>query len=252
MTMLKFLALNFFIFLFLAHSLIGGLLIMDPWEKRRWRAQLASDYASIGCWILGLKIQTRNSEPNGRGFLFVGNHLSYLDLLVIASKREVTFVTSYEIKAMPVIGWITQLAGCLYVERRNKQNLANEVKEIRDALEQGFDVVVFPEATSTNGESVLRFRKPLFAAAKLSSKEVAPFCLNYRRIDEESVSRENRDRVCWYGDMPFVSHLFGVCQARRIYIGLDWLEPLRTQYMNEEQLANASHFQVNYSYSAIN
>lgn len=251
MTWLKFLALNFFIVLFLLHSFVGGLFIFDLWEKRRWRAQLASDYARIGCAILGLNIHTRNEEPHGQGFLMVGNHLSYLDLLIIASKREVTFVTSFEIKEMPVIGWITQLAGCIYVERRNKSNLANEVKEIREALEKGFDVVVFPEATSTNGEGVLRFRRPLFAAARLSSKEVAPFCLNYRRIDNENVSRSNRDRLCWYGDMPFVSHLFGVCQARYIHVGLEWLEPLRTQYMNEEELANASHSQVSYSYSAI-
>lgn len=251
MTWLKFLALNFFIVLFLLHSFIGGLLIIDPWEKRRWRAQLTSDYALIGVWILGLQIATRNEEPNGQGFLMVGNHLSYLDLLVVASQRPVTFVTSYEIKEMPVLGWITQLAGCLYVERRNKMNLANEVRDIREALEQGFDVVVFPEATSTNGESVLRFRRPLFAAARLSSREVAPFCLNYRKIDNEAVTRENRDRLCWYGDMPFVSHLFGVCRAKNIFVALDWLETLRTQYMDEEQLAKASHFQVSYTYSAI-
>lgn len=251
MTLLKFLVFNFFIVLFLAHSFIGGLLIIDSWEKRRWRAHLASDYAKIGAWLLGLNVMTRNEEPRGQGFLMVGNHLSYLDLLIIASQRPVTFVTSREIRELPVLGWITQLAGCLYVERRNKSNLPNEVKEIREALELGLDVVVFPEATSTNGESVLRFRRPLFAAARLSSREVAPFCINYREIDGSRIDRSNRDRICWYGDMGFVSHLFGVCQARSIQVGLDWLETLRTQYMDEEQLANASHFQVSYNYSAF-
>lgn len=251
MTLLKFLVFNIFLVLFLIHSFIGGLMIIDPWEKRQWRASLVSDYAKIGVWILGLKIATRNEEPNGQGFLMVGNHLSYLDLVIVASQRPVTFVTSFEIKEIPVLGQITQLAGCLYVERRNKTNIANEVREIREALERGLDVVVFPEATSTNGESVLRFRRPLFAAARLSSREVAPFCLNYRSIDGAPVNRSNRDRLCWYGDMGFVSHLFGVCQARTILVGLDWLETLRTGYMDEEQLANAAYFQVSYSYSAI-
>ena len=251
MTLLKFLVFIFFIVLFFVHSFIGGLLIIDPWEKRRWRAHLASDYAMIGVWILNLQIVVRNEEPHGQGFLMVGNHLSYLDLLVVAAQRPVTFVTSYEIKQTPVLGWITQLAGCLYVERRNKTNLPNEVKEIREALEQGLDVVVFPEATSTNGEGVLRFRRPLFAAARLSSREVAPFCINYRKIDDEDVTRLNRDRLCWYGDMGFVSHLYGVCSANSILVGLDWLETLRTQYMDEDQLAKASHFQVSYSYTAF-
>ena len=251
MKWLKFLALKTFILLFLLHSFIGGLLIIDPWEKRRWRAQLASDYAAIGVWILGIKVLPRNEEPIGQGFLMVGNHLSYLDLLIVASQRPVTFVTSHEIRETLGLGWITQLAGCIYVERRNKANLPNEVKEIREALEYGLDVVVFPEATSTNGESVLRFRRPLFAAARLSSREVAPFCLNYRKIDNDDVTRANRDRLCWYGDMPFVSHLFGVCRASKILVNLDWLEPLRPHYMDEGQLADASHYQVSYSYSAI-
>ena len=102
-------------------------------------------------------IPTRH--PN---YLIVSNHLSYLDVLAMISVLNTRFVTSMEVKHAAGLGWITDQAGCLYVERRSRKNLKTEINEISKALEGGFYVVVFPEATSTNGDGVLRFKRPLF------------------------------------------------------------------------------------------
>jgi 1-acyl-sn-glycerol-3-phosphate acyltransferase len=77
------------------------------------------------------------------------------------------------------LGQICKFASCLFVERRSRGNLDQEIKEITDALNYGHNVLIFPEGTSTNGDEVLRFKRPLFNAAIFSSKKVLPATLNY-------------------------------------------------------------------------
>jgi 1-acyl-sn-glycerol-3-phosphate acyltransferase len=124
-------------------------------------------------------------------------------------------VTSKEIERTPFLGHICRLAGCVFVDRQNKFNLAEEVREISTALENGLHVVVFPEATSTNGDEVLRFRRPMFKAAQIAHCQVIPFAINYRSLDGQEVTKQNRDLICWYGDMDFAPHLWRLTGVRR-------------------------------------
>ena len=116
------------------------------------------------CFFMGIKIKLSGDlkdiqTARGEGHLLVCNHMSYLDAVIFAKTFSGSFVTSMEMKEMPFLGQITQVAGCLYVERRNKSNLSNEVRELTESLKSGNRVIVFPEATSTNGEEVIRFRR---------------------------------------------------------------------------------------------
>lgn len=160
-------------------------------------------------------------QPKGRSALVVGNHLSYLDILILAGHMRLCFVTSVEMKETPFLGHITFFGGCLYVERRSKENLSAEIKEITRALQEGHNVVVFPEATSTNGEAVLRFRSPLFQSAIDAGAPVLPIAINYTKIDGAPVTLRNRDRVCWYGDMTFHGHFTDIITAKSIEVQVD-------------------------------
>ena len=164
------------------------------------------------------------SEPNG---LFAGNHLSYMDVMFIASTVPSCFVTSVEIKETPGLGHICQMAGCLFVERRSRTSLAKEIGELQEGLERGLNVAIFPEATSTNGEQILRFRRPLFLSAGQAQKKVIPMCLNYRKLGSEPVTLKNRDSIFWYGDMPFVPHLWELCAKGNIEVDLHFLLPIQ-------------------------
>jgi 1-acyl-sn-glycerol-3-phosphate acyltransferase len=143
--------------------------------------------------------------------LVAGNHVSYLDVIVYGSQIRTCFVTSVEIKETPFLGQVCLMGGCLFVERRSRTGLHKEIDQLKEGLERGLNVTIFPEATSTNGERILRFRRPLFLAAIQAQKPVIPICVNYQKLGEEPVTIKNRDKVCWYGDMPFASHLWDVC-----------------------------------------
>ncbi len=153
----------------------------------------------------------------------VSNHLGYMDVLAISAEMSCCFVTSKEIHDMPGLGLLTEMSGCLYVERRNRDNIHNEIVELTEALKHGLNVCVFPEATSTNGDQVLRFRQPLYNAAIRSDTDVLPVCLNYALIDGQPITDKNRDTIFWYGDMPFLSHLWNLlgCQSIELRFNID-------------------------------
>lgn len=148
------------------------------------------------------------------GYLLVSNHVSYLDIVLLSSLQPLVFITSMEMGANPVLGSITRLGGSLYTDRKKYISLPDEIAKFAACLKEGFRVVLFPEGTSTNGESVQEFRKSLFQVAIQAQSRVLPVCIRYRRIDGKKMDASNRDLVCWYGDMEFAPHFWAIMGHR--------------------------------------
>lgn len=203
----------------------------DRWKRVRRANELLIYWCRLGLWILNVQVNPIDEEDiaHVRSGLYAGNHLSYLDVLVIASRIPACFVTSMEVKRAPLLGQIVTMAGCLFVDRQSRANLRSEVKDLTDALAAGLNVAVFPEATSTNGEQVLRFKRPLYMAAVTSGRPVVPFCLNYHTVGGAQINQVTRDKVFWYGDMDFAPHLWAMAGAGGIVVDLHFLKPLQAE-----------------------
>jgi 1-acyl-sn-glycerol-3-phosphate acyltransferase len=190
-----------------------------------------------------VKSVTQN-QPSLLGRLMAANHMGYLDVLALASTYPCLFITSVEVREMPFLGLLTRMGGCLYVERRSKNGLPQEVQEITEALRAGHSVLFFPEATSTNADEVLRFRRPLFQAAIDSSCPVQPLTLNYVSVSYEPFRRSNRDVVCWYGNMSFLPHLLKLFSQTEVTCMITEHEMICSENRSKEELAEESHQQV--------
>jgi 1-acyl-sn-glycerol-3-phosphate acyltransferase len=185
---------------------------------------LVSFTCKLALKIFGAKVIVKgNIETKDKNFLIVSNHLSYLDILSISSLFPTCFVTSKEMKETPFLGQLCHMGGCLFVERRSRAGLSDEVSELAGALESGLNVVIFPEATSTNGEDVIRFKRPLFQSALNAKSMVLPLCLNYKTLDNEKITLKNRDLLFWYGDMGFGPHALKLLSRKNIVIELNIL-----------------------------
>lgn len=175
----------------------------------------------------------------GPGRLFVSNHMSYLDVVVLLSFHPFVFVTSRDVQKQFFLGQVAWGGGSLFVDRKNMRALVRDLKQVEEALRQGFDVFVFPEATSSNGEGLLPFRRGLFQAAVRTGAPTVPVRFRYSSIDGENFSRDNRDRVCYYGDMTFASHILGVLAIHELTA--EALElPSLPPTLGAEDLAKAS------------
>lgn len=242
----------FFIGTLLLLSILLGFLVREKWKLVKVRNKMISRYGALGLKILGIEVQWNGQVNFDENHLIVSNHLSYTDILALAASVPTSFVTSMEIRDTPVLGQICRAAGCLFVERRNKRNLGQEVQEITEALSKGVNVTIFPEATSTNGDSVLRFRRPLYAAAIQSGKKVLPLCINYQSIDGESISSRNRDLVFWYGDMSFLPHLWNLALRSQVIMEITVLDKITMRdSVNVDTLASISHSAVSKVYRSI-
>ncbi len=218
----------FVILSFMLTMAVVRLIVRGRWRQVFWSSRILSRYSQACLWVLNIKSTYRGEEfiQDPEGILFVGNHLTYVDVLVISARVSACFVTSTEIKESLGLGQICIMAGCLFVERRNKMNILSEVSEITRGLEHGLNVAIFPESTSTNGEQVLRFRKPLFVGALACKAPIIPFCLNYRRVGRDPISRQTRDKIFWYGDMDFIPHMWALAGSGGVDVELTFLPPI--------------------------
>ncbi len=167
--------------------------------------------------------------------LIVSNHVSYTDIIVLSSLFPFVYITSVEMSENPFLGDITRLGGCLYTNRKKHTSLPREIENFADSLKRGFNVVLFPEGTSTNGQTIKEFRKSLFQVAVQAQAPILPICIKYTHIDDKPIDDSNRDLICWYGDMTFAPH-FNKLLGRKITAEVHVLEATPWQDDNNRGL----------------
>jgi 1-acyl-sn-glycerol-3-phosphate acyltransferase len=192
---------------------------------------------------LNIKVDVRGRRGPVSGKFIVSNHLSYVDVLILSRELPSLFITSTEIRDTFFLGRICKLAGCFFVERRReKRNLStkeSELKLMRDKFEQGFNIFLFPEGTSSDGQKVLPFKGTFFQLAVDTNTPVQPICLKYIGV--------NADFVPWYGNMTFPDHLFNLCLQDHIIASVEILDTIEGH--GKMKLARISQSNISEAYA---
>ena len=158
-----------------------------------------------------LGIQSRvNGVPPASG-LVVSNHLSYLDIMVFGAVMRCVFVSKSEVRGWPVFGWLTTMAGTVYVDRKRRSDTRNANEGISRAMQEGLPVLVFPEGTSSGGADVLPFYPSLFEPAVENAAPVTAAYLSYE-VEGGTVA----DDVAYWGTMTFFPHLLRMLALKEI------------------------------------
>lgn len=171
-------------------------------SSSRWRAAIVRRWARLASPILGMRVTVVGPRPRPPFFL-VANHLSYLDVLVLASQAPCVFVAKAEIARWPLVGTLCRAANTLFIERESGRAIPGTIERIGRELRGGVGVVVFPEATSSPGAEVLRFRPALLEAPARSGMAVSFAAITYSTPPGAPPAQE---AVCWWGDMTFTGH----------------------------------------------
>ena len=181
-------------------------------------------------------------------YLAVSNHVSYIDIILLASIENFVFITSVEMGNNPFLGNITRAGGCLFTDRKKHVSLPKEIDKFADTIKQGFKVMLFPEGTSTNGETVKEFRKSLFQVPLLADCPILPICIKYLSLDGKPLDKKNRDLIYWYGDMDFAPH-FSKLLGHRLEVQIEILEPLYAPHkITRQELSNGVFNQIHSCY----
>ena len=168
------------------HLLYGALLVALLFRLggARWRQRLTRNWSRQLLTLLGIRIEAGDDNlARIEGGLLVGNHISFIDILVINALLPSTFIAKSEVARWPVIGWISRHNGTVFIERGSRKAAHRTRQQMQQALDAGQRVAIFPEGTSTAGDQVLPFHAALFQSAIDADVPVHALALSYHRAD---------------------------------------------------------------------
>jgi 1-acyl-sn-glycerol-3-phosphate acyltransferase len=162
--------------------------------------------------------------------LFVSDHVSWADILIIGSIMPVAFVSKAEVGKWPLVGVTARLQKTVFVDRTRRQQTGDAIAEMVKRLEDGIPVMLFAEGTSSDGNRVLPFRSALIGAvreagARAGGITVQPMSIGYTRINGIPMGRLHRTLAAWYGDLDFMPHIKALLAAGPIDAVVNYGEP---------------------------
>jgi len=181
-------------------------------QRRGWRTGrgAAPWFQRLACAALGVTVVV-HGRPAAGARLIVANHVSWLDVPVLGSIEPMTFLAKKEVGAPALGGRLARLQGIIFVDRGRRRCIPAVNAEMARTMAAGEPVVLFAEATTSDGNRILPFRSSHFEAIRAAARTagatvIQPVFLDYSRAVGLPVGRRDRPLFAWYGDTTFMPH----------------------------------------------
>ena len=237
-TLLRLRRLSLYLALTLPLMLVQGmaLALKQPLARR-----LPRRYHGWAARLLGFRIKVEGERSAERPTLFVANHTSYIDIEILGALIEGSFVAKHEVARWPFFGWLAKLQRTVFVDRRVRSTAAQR-DAIRERLDGGDNLILFPEGTANDGNRVLPFKSSLFSVADYNGRggalTVQPVSLAYTRLDGIPLGRFYRPFFAWYGDMELAAHLWAMLGLGTVDVAVTLHRPVTlAQFGSRKALA---------------
>jgi len=139
--------------------------------------------------LFGVEVAISGTAPQTGPVLLAANHISWLDILVLLAAAPVQFVARIENKHWPILGWMTQQAGAVFVERQSARDMARAIDKVSASLsDEAAIIAFFPEGKTSSGAGVGTFHGNLLQAAISAGSPVQAVALDYRLARDGSRS----------------------------------------------------------------
>ena len=197
--------------LLMGHLVFGSLLalgvVLLPFAAVRRRVPaITAGWLSRGVAILGVRVLARG-RPHPRPVLMLANHISWLDILVLATQSDSGYIAKAELADWPLLGWLAQVGGTEFIRRGSYADLARVREQMAWRLKAGQRLTVFPEGTSGSQVLPSRFRPRLIQAAVAAKVPVQPVAIYYGSHPE---------RIAFVGEDSFLSNLWTLLGAEPV------------------------------------
>ncbi len=149
-----------------ALGLIGLLLVFVPLHYLYRLIAYGSPFPMLflryAARICGARVEVIGTHLK-RDVFFIANHLSWVDILALAGASGTAFVAKAELAEAPVVGWLARLNRTVFVKREHRMGVAEQINALKEALVDNWSVTVFPEGTTTDGQSLLPFKTSMLS-----------------------------------------------------------------------------------------
>jgi lyso-ornithine lipid O-acyltransferase len=193
---------------------------------------IAVNYYRALCTVLRIRVRVVGEPVRDHAVLFVSNHVSWADILVIGSIAPIAYVSKSEIAGWPLVGTAAKSQRTVFVDRARRHQTGDAIAEIVQRLASGTSVVLFAEGTSSDGNRVLPFRSALVGAVKEASARaesgilIQPMSICYTGLNGIPMGRQHRPTVAWYGDLDFMPHLKAFIERGAVDAVVSYGEPV--------------------------
>ncbi|MEP3247998.1 MAG: lysophospholipid acyltransferase family protein [Sneathiella sp.] len=193
------------------------------------------------CRLLRVQVEIHGTPSRDNPTLYILNHISWLDIPVIGKTIRGSFVAKQEVAGYPVIGPLSKLQQTIFIAR-TRPSVKNHKDDMQQHLEQGDNIFLFPEGTSSNGLVLQNFKSAYFALAESYMGDapltVQPVTLAYSRMDNVMMTRGTMGIVAWVGDEDLVSHIWEFLKTGRVVAELRFHEPVTiNDYDSRKEMA---------------
>ncbi len=227
--------LAFLVGLWAITILVPAVGLLSPQIMDRVRGRVAVYWYRSLARILNLRIRRIGQVMEMPG-LVVGNHVSWLDIVVLGAQAPFDFIAKQEVAEWPVVGYLGRRAGTLFLRRGDPESTHEAAEEMVWRLRRGRRLMLFPEGTSSSGEEVLKFHARLFQPALLAQVPVQAVAIRY--------GGEARNLAPFIGDDDFLPHLWRLMALRTIEVDLVFCPRLDPGKFNRSTLAQHTRSQI--------
>jgi 1-acyl-sn-glycerol-3-phosphate acyltransferase len=168
--------------------------------------------------VCGARVQVVGTHLK-RDVFFVANHISWVDILALAGASGTAFVAKAELATAPVVGWLASLNRTVFVKREHRMGVAEQINALKEALVDNWSVTVFPEGTTTDGQSLLPFKTSMLSVLEPPPPGVLvqPVILDYGAVAEW---------IGWIGEEGGLNNAKRVLSRKGSFpVRLHYLEP---------------------------
>jgi 1-acyl-sn-glycerol-3-phosphate acyltransferase len=225
-------ALGALLFVCFARSLYLRVRYPDTLERR---AQWLHESAIFVMRKMGIALKITGNLPASG--LLVGNHLSYLDIMIYGAALPCYLVSKIQIGRWPFFGTLARAGGTIFVDRSSRTSAESVTVQIAERLKGPVPVLFFPEGTSTDGSRLLRFHSRFYTPAVDACVPITAVAVRYVPEDG-SPERE----LCWFGDDTFLPHVWKVLGAPNFSAELHFGEP--QLYTSRRAAADATYAEI--------
>lgn len=183
--------------------------------------------------ILHIKVEPQQPLPDTASmpWLTVANHVSWLDIFVLMAYIPGGYIAKQSIQSWPVLGKLATNGGTVYINRLSRQDISPVIKAITEALQQGRNVLFFPEAYTSEGLTTLPFKAALFEAAIDAKRPVMSVALRY--YDNQG---KRTPKVAFAGKTSLLSSLWNIVSIPEVTVKVDFAEPQNiTENQNDDR-----------------
>ncbi|MDR2104774.1 MAG: 1-acyl-sn-glycerol-3-phosphate acyltransferase [Deferribacteraceae bacterium] len=219
-------------------------------ERSKLLSQNAHNHAKKVIKFFNVSLKMGGEFPKG-SFLAAANHLSYIDVIMLAALYPSTYISYTRIERIFFVGGMARLGGTLFLERENKHKMHQDIEKIAAMLASGNSVTIFPEGRCTNGDTVIDFHGAYIQAAVAAGIPVVPICITYKSVNGETICLSNRDFLFIYGKTPFGPHIIRLIRRlRSVEIEVQVFPPIDAAAGDRKAIALAAHTDVLGYYTA--